>query len=183
MYFNGLNLMLTGKIVSEPYLSEAVSQDTLSASFVEGFTSFAPSGGALTNLRYTFLSFPLASTYPPGELPSTQEGLRMVIGDVKIYIDEHLDQNLRLEQIAQEAHLSPFHFARIFRHLEGTSVWQYILQARIDKAKLLLEQEDLSLTEIALITGFYDQSHFTKTFKRLTGQTPGQYRAVFKGCK
>ena len=94
---------------------------------------------------------------------------------VKGFVEEHAGEALSLERLAQEAHLSKHHFARLFRKQTGTTPWAYVRETRLRQAKKLLE-EDLSLSEVAFRTGFYDQSHFTKAFKDAEGQTPGAYQ-------
>jgi AraC family transcriptional regulator len=93
------------------------------------------------------------------------------------YIHEHLEQDLKLIELAAIAQISPYHFLRLFRNSLGTTPHQYILQRRIEKAKYLLQHSQLSIAEIASIVGFCDQSHFTRYFKRITGATPKQVKA------
>lgn len=102
----------------------------------------------------------------------------LLIGRVQSYIDAHPGENLSLERLSEEARLSKYHFARLFKEETGQTPWAYVQRARIRRAKQLLATTDASLAEIALRTGFFDQSHFTRTFKRLEGTTPGAYREV-----
>lgn len=92
------------------------------------------------------------------------------------FIAAHLADNPSLSDIAAAAGLSPYHFARRFRASLGRSPHQFLLQARIERAKSLLRDRRHSLVEVALTTGFAHQSHFTATFRRLTGLTPQRYR-------
>ncbi|MGB0564062.1 MAG: helix-turn-helix domain-containing protein [Spirulinaceae cyanobacterium] len=93
------------------------------------------------------------------------------------YIDAHLEQNLRLEQLAQLLDLSQFHFSRLFKQSLGLSPHQYLLQQRIERAKQLLEQTDQSILDIALMTGFNSHSQLSRQFRKLAGMTPTAYRA------
>jgi AraC family transcriptional regulator len=95
---------------------------------------------------------------------------------VKEYINNHLHQDLKLEKIAAIAQLSPYHFLRLFKQSMGVTPHQYILQCRIEKAKFLLQQSQLSITEIANQVGFCDQSHLTRCFKQSLGVTPKQFQ-------
>jgi AraC family transcriptional regulator len=88
------------------------------------------------------------------------------------YIQEHLDQQLTLTELSQLAGISPSHFARSFKEVTGVTPHQYVLNARVERAKALLLQGKLTIAEIASNVGFFDQSHFTRYFKRLTGVTP-----------
>ena len=91
-------------------------------------------------------------------------------------IESAMDEDLSLGALASEAGMSPFYFARSFRQHFGEAPHQYLLRKRIDRGKELLLQTETSLVEIALATGFSSQSHFTSTFKRFVGVTPGEYR-------
>lgn len=91
------------------------------------------------------------------------------------YIDEHLDTNLKVINLAKIAQISPCHFIRIFKNTTGKTPHQYILQKRLEKARFLLHQENTSISKIAVTVGFCDQSHFTRCFKRTYGITPRQY--------
>ena len=99
-----------------------------------------------------------------------------VVGRVQTFVDEHLAADLTVDELAEAAELSPSTLARRFKDAMGTTPWRYVLQRRIDKAKRLLVTTDRSLAAIAFDTGFYDQPHFTRAFKRLEGQPPGAYR-------
>jgi AraC family transcriptional regulator len=93
------------------------------------------------------------------------------------YIEEHLDAAPTLTEIAAEAGLNPYHFARQFKAATGLPPHQYVITRRVEKAKhLLREGTDSSLADIAARAGFYDQSQFSRHFKRLVGVTPSQFR-------
>jgi AraC family transcriptional regulator len=84
---------------------------------------------------------------------------------------------LTLGQLAAVAHLSAYHFARQFKVATGRPPHQYVISRRIERAQRLLQQDhDISLAEIATCAGFSDQSHFSHHFKRLIGVTPGRFR-------
>lgn len=99
-------------------------------------------------------------------LPSTS------LRHITEYIHTNLSQPLTLPELAALTAMSPYHFARIFKKATGASPHQYILSARLEQAKPLLLKGELPLTQIAAQLGFYDQSHFTPTFKRVVGFTP-----------
>ncbi|MDJ0595353.1 MAG: AraC family transcriptional regulator [Pleurocapsa sp. MO_226.B13] len=92
------------------------------------------------------------------------------------YIQSHLAENLSLDAMATEVGISRFYFCRLFKQSTGITPYQYLIKCRIDRAKVLLKQRNLSITDIALEVGFSNQSHFTKHFKRLIGTTPKVYR-------
>jgi AraC family transcriptional regulator len=95
-------------------------------------------------------------------------------------IDTQLGRTLPLEELAARAGMSRAHFVRCFRTHTGISPHRYINQRRVERAKELLCSPSLSLSSIALETGFNSQSHFTELFRATTGLTPGQYRRALQ---
>ena len=87
-----------------------------------------------------------------------------------------LDQDLTLKALAAASYLSPFHFARLFKKLTGTSPHNYLAGIRATRAQLLLAETDLSVTEIGTRVGYLSGSHFTKAFRIATGATPREFR-------
>lgn len=92
------------------------------------------------------------------------------------YINDNLERNITLEEVAASAELSSFHFARLFKQSIGLAPHQYITECRIKRAKQLLANEELSYAEIAYQLGFATQSHFIKVFRKYAGVTPKAYR-------
>ena len=94
----------------------------------------------------------------------------------------HLDRDLPLEEIAASAHLSPFHFARLFKKLTGATPHAYLASLRAARARELLAGTDLSVTEVAARVGYLSSSHFAKAFRQATGISPRAYRkALVRG--
>jgi YesN/AraC family two-component response regulator len=94
-------------------------------------------------------------------------------------IQDQLDTNitLSLQQVSSELEINPAYLSREFsKYFDNLSFGDYIRKLRIDKAKKLMSTTDYSLTEIAYLTGFSDQSHFTRIFKRQTGENPSVYK-------
>lgn len=87
-----------------------------------------------------------------------------------------LDQDLTLKALAAASYLSPFHFARLFKKLTGSSPHNYLAGIRAARAQLLLAETDLSVTEIGTRVGYLSGSHFTKAFRIATGATPRDFR-------
>ncbi|MDB4925656.1 chromate resistance protein ChrB domain-containing protein [Mucilaginibacter sp.] len=99
--------------------------------------------------------------------------------DLKEMIQDQLDTNmtLSLQQVSNELEINPAYLSREFsKYFDNLSFGDYIRKLRIDKAKNLMEATTYSLTEIAYLTGFSDQSHFTRIFKKQTGQNPSAYK-------
>ena len=95
---------------------------------------------------------------------------------IKDFIEANLGEDLTIETLANEARLSPFHFARAFKAATGMAPHRYLTNRRIEKARSWISEGQLSLAEIAFRCGFSSQASFTKWFKRLVGATPGAYR-------
>ena len=83
---------------------------------------------------------------------------------------------MTLESVAAHVHLNPSYFSTMFRQATGSTFKEYLSMVRVEESKRLLANTDYSLIDIAVATGFQDQSYFSKVFKRYTGLTPGQYR-------
>jgi AraC family transcriptional regulator len=105
-------------------------------------------------------------------LESRQVLSRPVVQRVTDYINDHLADDLSLAKLAALAHLSPYHFTRLFKQTTGQSVHQYVIERRIEAARLLLLAGHLTVAEVAVLVGFYDQSHLARHFKRHVGAPP-----------
>lgn len=92
------------------------------------------------------------------------------------YISKNYANALTLELVANQVHLNPSYFSTIFKQSTGSSFKEYLNMVRIEESKRLLSNTEYSLIDIAVATGFEDQSYFTKVFKKYTGLTPKQYR-------
>ena len=103
-------------------------------------------------------------------------GKRTLIRDCIRYIEEHYPEEIRLDNLADRAYLSPEYFSKVFKRLTSQTPIEFINSVRLDKAKQLLASSSLSVTEIAYRTGFHDGNYFSRLFKKTTGFTPGDYR-------
>jgi transcriptional regulator GlxA family with amidase domain len=92
------------------------------------------------------------------------------------YIHTHLERDLSLAELAEVINISPTYFASLFKQAMAVSPHQYVIQQRVEQAKLMLSKTDLEIADIALQVGFSSQSHLTQHFKRFTGKTPKQIR-------
>jgi AraC family transcriptional regulator len=93
------------------------------------------------------------------------------------YIQDQLESGLTVSGIAQSVHMSPYHFARLFKQSTGKSPYRYVIQARAKRAKELLRSGKFSIIEIAHRLGFADQSHLTRQLKDVFGVTPKMLQA------
>jgi AraC-like DNA-binding protein len=109
--------------------------------------------------------------------PNVRGGLPpRAVRRVREYVEAHLDESISVEVLAGIAGLSMFHFARAFKQSEGLTPHEYLVQCRIRRAQELLADTDLPLSEIALASGFSDQSHCARRFRERVGVTPSSYR-------
>jgi len=93
------------------------------------------------------------------------------------YIEDHLDQQTHLSDLAQTASMSPFYFARLFKNSVGVSPHKYVTMRRIERAKEMLRRSDLSVFEIGIRVGYSDNKHFRVMFRREVGVSPSVFRA------
>ena len=92
------------------------------------------------------------------------------------FMHDNFGRELAVEEIASAAYMSEFHFARLFKHITGQTPHIYLANLRIERARRLLSDTRLAISEIAATVGYQSQSHFTKVFKSITGVTPRAYR-------
>jgi AraC-like DNA-binding protein len=121
----------------------------------------------------------------PGTLqavPSMESGLpRYKLRRVMAYVEAGLGGPISLDDLANVAGVSRFHFHRQFRKTVGVTPREYVLRARIERAKGLLTESDLTVGEVSGAVGFADQSHFSNIFRRLTAMTPRGFRNSMSG--
>ena len=91
-------------------------------------------------------------------------------------LTEEFTENFSTEELAIEARVHPVHLAAVFRQFHGETMGEYVQKLRVAQASRLLLDKEIPLSEIAYSTGFSDQSHFTRIFKRFVGLTPGAFR-------
>jgi AraC-like DNA-binding protein len=101
--------------------------------------------------------------------------------ELKDMIQDHIDTNLSLKELSKDLDINPSYLSREFsKHFDNLSFGDYIRKQRIDKAIELMADPNYSLTDIAYLTGFSDQSHFTRIFKKNTGENPSDFRRKLK---
>lgn len=95
---------------------------------------------------------------------------------IQDYIEDHLAEDISIEDMAALIPMSQFHFARAFKTATGETPHKYLTQRRIERAKVFLTVTKLAIAEVAYQVGFSNQSHFTAHFRKATGVTPKDYR-------
>ena len=106
-----------------------------------------------------------------------------VITRAKEYIQEHQADDLSLGQVAKAVNTSTFYFCKIFKKTTGLNFTDYVSRVRIEKARNLLLNPNLRVSEIAYEIGFQSLTHFNRVFKKITGQSPTEYRSqLTPGC-
>lgn len=121
---------------------------------------------------YSLLCNLLVSTSPTGSI-ELDDG---IVRDAILYVKDHLNEPLTVKQISRTVSVSPSHFSRMFKRQTGSSPYEYVIKMRIDAAKRLLKNSNLSVAEIAAETGFNSQSNFIYTFHEKVGISPNQFR-------
>lgn len=96
---------------------------------------------------------------------------------VQLFIQEHLDEELPLDRLAREAHLSPYHFHRVFGAMVGESLGSYVRRLRLERAAMMLKLGDRPVTLIAFDAGYGTLEAFSRAFRQAFGVSPSRYRS------
>ena len=104
--------------------------------------------------------------------------LRQAVALIDHFLSDEEEGRVGLRVVARAVSMSYFHFSRAFKQSMGMTATNYIAERRIERAKKMLEETELPISEIALRSGFSSQSHFTTAFRRLAGATPKAFRAA-----
>lgn len=118
-----------------------------------------------------------------GRVGNRRKSSNVIVKNAVEYINEHYAEDLSIPGIAEAMYVSHMYLSKVFRSIMGTSVINYLIALRIDKAKLQLEETDLPVYEIAQAVGFNDIKHFSKTFKNIVGASPTEYRRRLRGSR
>lgn len=113
-----------------------------------------------------------------GTEPEGMQWKESIVLKTKEYIERNCSRAIRLSDISQEICISPNYLNSIFKSITGNTIIRYAEEHKIKKAKEMLKNSSLSIGTIALALGYYDQYHFSRSFKKETGYSPTQYREL-----
>lgn len=126
---------------------------------------------------------PQEKTEEPVEVAETAEGgeaASFVVRAALSYMQEHCAEHISLSDVADNVYVSQWHLSKLINRHTGQSFFDLLGGMRIERAKALLRDPAKRVHEVAEAAGFSDVAHFSKSFKRLVGKTPGEYRAALK---
>lgn len=180
-----LEPVLLGRLVGElsgraevlPFVSSGVLRDASLARRLYGLHRLfeAPGVSLQRETRLLEVLGDLVQRYADAPPSSLRTGCEPVaVRQVKDYLGAHYAEDVTLAELAQLTQLSRYHLLRVFRDTVGVPPHAYLRQLRVERAKRALE-EGQAIAQVALATGFADQSHLTRWFRRLWGYTPGHY--------
>src|SRR5271156_4482608 len=169
---------MTGQGKDIPFFSTPTLNDPALANMLRNLHSCLGNESSLLERQSRFLCTfaELARRHAdarPAPRALTRE--RATIRIVRDYLVDHSSQNVSLADLARISKLSSFHLVRVFKAEIGLPPHAFLEQVRVNRARRLM-QKGLSLADVAVATGFTDQSHFSRHFKKMTGVTPGQYQ-------
>ncbi len=121
---------------------------------------------------------PHASRFTQVNLRNRNRAEPVEIWKARKFIEEHSDEELSLTKVAQFVSISANHLSEKFKEVTGVNFVDYIARARTEKARELVQNSNLRISEIAFAVGFQSLSQFNRVFKRRTGKSPSAYRAA-----
>ncbi len=135
---------------------------------------------SLSNL----LSMALTELSIQKQIQNTQnlpQSAKKIIFDAVTYFEDHYAEDINIDCLAQNYHLSQYSFIRLFKKQTGLAPYEFLQKIRITEAKILLEQSDYTINEISQRVGFNNQNNFIRMFKLLVATTPLRYRNQIRG--
>lgn len=179
-YYFSLVYQITGLSGEAPYFPERVFTDP--ALYRNIIRLHKLLGGKGTKLEKEYLLLETLSQLIQNHAREKAQDLPTGTSDTSLslvcdYLKCHISENVSLEELARIGYMSAFHLARLFTREIGVPPHVYQVQLRLNKALELL-RSGKPVSSVALETGFFDQSHFTRAFKKKFGITPGQYSII-----
>ncbi len=180
------------------FLTDQGSEDIAANAFAEGAKEYFKKPVNLNELKQTLDRLVTVKCAPDGSSvpvisPTWNDGVpftRTITAEkpqnllrVIAFIEENLWSSMELEGLAKKAHLSKFHFCRVFKRHIGMNPMKFVAVLRIERAKELLTKNDKTVSLVANEVGFKDLSNFIRQFKKITGVTPTMYRDMTRSGK
>ncbi len=136
--------------------------------------------GASNTKKEVMIAFTASMDRILEELQLTRKGnFKDPIEEAKAFIDQHLSEDITLEEVAKRVGLARTYFSALFKKMTGETFVHYRIKKRMEEARRLLAVPTLTITDIAVKVGYEDYPHFTKTFKNFVGVSPSEYRSSF----
>ncbi|MBO5550565.1 MAG: AraC family transcriptional regulator, partial [Lachnospiraceae bacterium] len=107
-----------------------------------------------------------------------EEKLGNIVEEAKGYIADNYTKDISLDEISGKVDVSPYYFTRLFKEETGETFLEYLTGFRMDKAKELMKDPDISVKDICTQVGYTDPNYFSRIFKKTVGKTPTEYRAL-----
>lgn len=179
LYRTGSNLLFSHSQTNDPKLQTVLS--AMRSEMLEGATGWREVIQSLVQQLVVQLLRSHVNLKRSEELELSRVGIvdRRLRRAIE-FMHDNCARELSLAEIAEAAYLSEFHFARLFKKITGTTPHAYLAALRIERARQLLAETDLAITEVGARVGYNSQSHFTKIFRAATGLTPNAFRGETK---
>lgn len=123
------------------------------------------------------LAFIMEQSWHPENITISKKRLDLV--NVKSYLDEHYTEKISLDDLSSRFFIDKFYLSKIFKDAYGTTINAYVLSRRITEAKKLLRFTDMSIDEIGSRVGMNDANYFSRSFKKLEGISPSEYKRLW----
>ncbi len=169
---------LTGRPSDVPFFAQPTINDPEAAAMLRNLHMSLEAGGSELERQSKFVwAFANLVERHADDRPLERAmgNEKSVVRLVREYLENHFAENVSLDEITTFSGLSSYHLIRVFRSEIGLPPHAYLEQVRVNRARQFL-RSGASIAEVAFLTGFADQSHFTRHFKKMTGVTPGQYQ-------
>ena len=178
---------MSGKSADIPFFAEPVIEHSETVAMLRNLHISLEDGASLlereSKFRWALAEFAKRHADVPTNVRAIGDE-RDIVRLVREYLEGHYTENVSLDVIVALSGMSAYHLIRVFRKAVGLPPHAYLEQLRINRGRQLL-RAGMGITDVALTTGFTDQSHFSRHFKKMTGVTPGQYRKIaitYKTC-
>jgi AraC-like DNA-binding protein len=176
---------LSGKRRDIPFFSTPTIDDPELASLLRNLHMTLEAGGTALERESKFLWTFAQLAKRHADDSSVERGMgdeRAVVRTVRQYLEDRYTENVSLDDLARVAGLSAYHLLRVFRSETGLPPHAFLEQVRVNRAREFLRAGS-SIADVTFNTGFSDQSHFSRHFKKMTGVTPGQYQKTARSYK